>query len=132
MHVVTELALMAGVIAVALPMATTFESRSPALEPNAMARFVNNTPGPATLSANGEVLFSDVPAGQVTEYAQVTDSTVTFALDLRDRPGDSVSVRQEIEEGARYTLTAKVDMEGRPTLTLTREEQPSRAVHPEW
>lgn len=132
MHVITELALMAGVIAVAAPMATTFESRATATEPNAMARFVNNTPGLATLLANGEALFSDVPAGQVTDYAQVTDSTVTFSLEIRDRPGDSVSVNQVVEEGARYTLTAKVDMDGRPTLTLVREEQVPRVARSEW
>lgn len=132
MHVFTELALMAGVIVVALPTATTYQSPRAAEEPDAMARFVNNTPGPATLRANGETLFSDVSAGQVTEYAQVSDSSVTFSLDIRDRPGDSVSVTQKIEEGARYTLTAKVDLEGRPTLSVAREEQASVLRHPEW
>jgi hypothetical protein len=133
MQILSGLVLVAGIVAVGLP-ATSMLSTSVAVEaPTAMARFVNNTPGAATLKLDGEALFAEIATGKVTEYAQVTtDSAVTFSLETRDPGGEPITLIRSIEEGARYTLTAKVDLEGRAALTLAREEQPAPGLQPEW
>lgn len=122
MTVRPHLVPVVGARAAAFPAVTTSDRRNDPHEPDALARFVNNAASVAILHANGRALFTGVEAGEVTEYTQVSGTAITFTLELRDHPEEPVSVMRRLEEGARYTLTAKVDMEGRVTLALVREE----------
>lgn len=101
-------------------------------EPFAMVRFINNTPGHASVAIGGKSVFLGIPTGKVTDYAVVSRPLVAFTLTTADPVGDPVTIDQRIEDGARYTLTAKVTLDGTARLVVTREEQPAPELRSEW
>lgn len=129
MHFLPEFVLVAGVVMVGIPTFATARHEE-VRTATAMVRFVNNTPGTATLNANGEALFENIATGTVTKYAQLADTSATFTLVIPDQPGEPPVVTQKIEDGASYTVTARNGMEGKPELTVAKDETPNPAPTP--
>ena len=123
-QMIPEMLLAAGVLAVGVPAVATpaFEAAAPVAESS--VQFVNNTEATASVSANGAVLFAAVEAGKTTEWSAISDSAVTFTMTVEGKEGQSGTITQITEEGARYTLTGAVGEDGRPALTIAKEEVP--------
>jgi hypothetical protein len=94
--------------------------------PAASVKFTNNTNGTATVRANGAVMFADVASGQTTDWANLSDSTVTFTMVTTVTEADSATVTQKVEEGARYALVGTI-VEGKPVLSIAPSQTPAPA-----
>lgn len=123
MQLIPEMILASAVLAVAIPTATIRQAEresDTATEVAAMVRATNNLAGPATIHANGRELFTAIRSGETTDWAQVSDSVVTFVLMIPGEEGEKARVSEKLAEGGRYTVTAALT-EGSPTLSLRRE-----------
>lgn len=117
MHLVPAFVAMAAVAMISAPA----PERHVDVAPAAAVKFTNSSNGTATVRANGVALFNDVAAGQTTDWANLSDSVVTFVMVTSESPADSASVSQKVEEGARYTLVGTV-VEGKPSLSISASQ----------
>jgi hypothetical protein len=122
MQIVPALVAVAVAAMISAPAPTTPTDTASA----ASVRFTNSSAGTATVRANGGALFSDVASGQTTDWANLSDSTVTFTMTTSVTEADSATVTQRVVEGARYTLVGNV-VEGKPVLTISASTVPAPA-----
>lgn len=123
MQEMSELVLAAGMATVGLPGTTRFTRDPISRERLTMVRFVNATPGLASVAIAGRTVFSAVPTGAVTDYTVVGSRMVTFTLVTINPFGAPVSIDHRVEEGGHYTLTATVDTHGGAAFSIAREQE---------
>ncbi len=138
---IPELLLAAGVATVGWPVATVLTDAptdgavagdAADGEIFAMVRFVNNTPGSASVAIDGRTVFLMVSTGRVTDYAVVSAPLAAFTLTTTDPGRDPVTITQRLEDSGRYTLTARMTLDGSPAFTIRREEEFVAEPQPEW
>lgn len=122
MQLIPVFAAVVVAAAIGTPVRTT-----PVDAPSAATvKFTNSSNGTATVRANGAVLFADVATGQTTDWANLSDSTVTFTMVTTVTEADSAIVTQRVVEGARYALVGTV-VEGKPVLSISASQAPAPA-----
>ena len=113
-------------VAVATMISTPIRTTPVDAPSDATVKFTNSSNGTATVRANGAVLFADVASGQTTDWANLSDSTVTFTMVTTVTEADSAVVTQKVVEGARYALVGTI-VEGKPVLSISASETPAPA-----
>lgn len=90
----------------------------------ALVRFVNGVPGRAANLAFGDAqLFTDIAYDTVTPYKEVPGERHDFKLSTgRERGNAPVTNSEGLTDGARYTVVASLDGNGREKLDVINDD----------